>query len=102
MDRPSVPDTVRVAEGETRAQFPITPKREERWQYDVLFTLKASAGGASQSQDLMVHPTIHNLYLAVDPVLGTEGGAPVTGTITLGLPAPAGGRAVGVSSSNPA
>jgi probable HAF family extracellular repeat protein len=99
--RLSLPETVQVPEGKTQAQFPLTPRRD-LWQSAALFTVSASAGGASQSQDFIVRPTIHGLSLAVDPALGATGGQSVTGTITLSLPAPAGGRAVAVGSSNPA
>jgi probable HAF family extracellular repeat protein len=102
LDRLAAPETVMVPEGESSARFTLSPTRDEVWRTDVLFTVKASAGGASQSQDLTVRPTIRSFYTDADPVLGVMGEIPVTGTITLSLPAPAGGREVQVISSNPA
>jgi uncharacterized repeat protein (TIGR01451 family) len=95
----SVPPTVLVPAGATSASFAVTT-RPVRAASDVELT--ASYAGVERTAALRLLPANPPLAaLSVSP-RGVVGGASALGTVRLASPAPEGGRAVGLSTGNPA
>ncbi len=93
----AVPASVTVPAGETSASFSVTTSTVAT---STTVTISGSLGGGTQSASLsVVPPSVSVLSLSQASVTG---GSPVTGTVVLDGPAPAGGAQVALSSSNPA
>jgi uncharacterized repeat protein (TIGR01451 family) len=92
-----VPASVTVPAGTTSATFTVTPALVSTRQTS---TVTASYGGVSKSSALTLLPIgVASLTLTPNPVTGPN---EVTGTITLTCPAPSGGLAVRLTTSNSA
>jgi probable HAF family extracellular repeat protein len=105
--RLDVPDHVTVAAGQKEAKVMIHTRAGVIWSpiSDASYTIKASAGGQSQSADFTVRPTLRDFILHTHSLTGyiingVYAGETVTGVIQLSLPAPPGGRQVLVTSHN--
>ncbi|MEO8265678.1 MAG: hypothetical protein ABI706_09240 [Ilumatobacteraceae bacterium] len=64
-------------------------------------TITVAGGGVTRSADLVVHPNLPTLTGFTVSPNSVQGGTSASGTVTLDSPAPAGGIAVGLSSSLP-
>ncbi len=94
-----VPSTVTVAEGETQAAFQVTTSPVA---VDTAVTITAVYNGVTRTSPLTVtSPAAALTGLSVSPAT-VPGGSASTGTVTLDVPAPAGGSVVSLSSSNTA
>jgi hypothetical protein len=94
----SVPASVTIAAGATSATFNITTTAVAA---SASGSISASYGGRTQSVSLTVLPPVASaLSLSSSSVTGAT--TPITGTVTLNGPAPAGGAQVALSSNNPA
>jgi hypothetical protein len=93
----AVPPVVTVPLGSTTTQFIITTSSVPS---ATVVTISAFAGGETRSADLEVGP-LAPVSVALNPTT-VCGGSLSTATVTLNGPAPAGGLAVSLSSSNPA
>ncbi len=92
-----VPASVTVPAGSTSATFTITTSVVTQ---QVVATVTASANGTSVTGDLTVNaPNLERIALTPRTL---PGGQTATGTLTLTLPAPAGGAVIALSSDNPA
>ena len=93
----NVPPSVTVPAGATDASFAISTTQ----QLSSLTTVKISAtlDDAGRSGVLTIAPPLGSLVLGTNRLAG---GISATGSVTLGLPAPAGGAVVSLSTSNPA
>jgi hypothetical protein len=93
----SMPASVTIPAGATSKTFTITTTPVTTTQNG---SVTASLGAVTKSVALRVRPIgVQTLALSPNPVVGPN---PVTGTVTLECPAPAGGITVALSSSNPA
>lgn len=93
----SMPASVTIAAGATNKTFTITTTPVTTTQNG---SVTAQLGAVTKSVALRVRPIgVQTLALSPNPVVGPN---PVTGTVTLECPAPAGGITVALSSSNPA
>ncbi len=97
----SVPSSVTVAAGATSGSFTVSTTAVAA---STTITISVSYGGATRSASLTLNPapppppTLSSLTLNPTSVVG--GLQSSTGTVTLSAPAPAGGAAVRLSSSN--
>jgi glucose/arabinose dehydrogenase len=92
----SVPASVTVPAGATTKTFPISTMPVTATQTG---SVTARLGTVTKSATLRLRPIgVQTLALNPNPVVGPN---PVTGTVTLECPAPAGGINVALSSSNP-
>jgi hypothetical protein len=90
-----VPASVTVAAGASSATFPITTK-----EYSSTYTaaITATSDGGKTVANLTVETEdVLSVTFAANPVIGTAG---TTGTVTVSVPASAGGLTVNLSSSN--
>lgn len=92
----TVPPNVTVPAGQTSAPFTITTSPVGA---STAVTITASYAAGSRSATLTVTPAVLT-SVSVSPV-SVAGGTPSTGTVSFNGPAPAAGRIVSLSSSNP-
>ena len=94
----TVPSSVTVPEGQTRADFAVSTSSVSA---DAAVTISATYGGVTRTAALTVQPAAAPALsrLDLDPTTVT-GGASSTGTVTLTAPASSGGAAVALGSSN--
>jgi uncharacterized protein (TIGR03790 family) len=90
----SVPPSVMVVEGATKAMFPIATAGVTA---NVNVTLSASYGGSVPHKVLVVSP----LLASIGAPESVTGGATVRAIVSLAKPAPSGGIAVPIASSSP-
>jgi LmbE family N-acetylglucosaminyl deacetylase len=93
----TVPASVTVGAGATSATFPVSTSVVEA---PTTANLAATYGGATATAALSVTSAVVSA-LALTPT-SVVGGSAATGTVTLNGPAPLGGVAIALSSSNPA
>ncbi len=93
------PTRITVPEGDTDASFTVNTAPVET--PDVV-TVFADWNGDQISADILVTPTMNQLFALVFTPSTVEGGTSTTGEVTLAAPAPRGGASVLLSSSNPA
>ena len=91
----SVPASVTVASGSTKATFSITTYQVTS---STSATINASYAGTTKTANLSV-TALQLSSLALSPT-SVVGGSTSTGTVTLNAPAPSGGAVVSLSSSN--
>jgi hypothetical protein len=92
----SVPASVTVPAGETSASFPISTALAAE---SAVVTITATLSGLAKSASLEVGPPIAYMLLSGWPVVG---GMTVSGSVVFGVPAPADGATVTLTSSDPA
>jgi len=92
----TVPSTVTVPAGATRATFTISTQAVAN---STSVTIAASVGGVTRTASLRVSPSITLHSLTIRPA-SIVGGSTATGIVTLTAPAPSGGFVVNLSSSN--
>src|SRR5438046_423442 len=96
-----VPSSVTVAAGATTASFTVSTSAVSA---SVAVTISAAFGGTTRTATLTVNPAtpppVTLSSLTLNPTSVTGGTQSSTGTVTLSRPAPSGGAAVSLSSSN--
>ena len=92
-----VPASVSIPAGSTSATFTVTTIAVIQ-QVPAVITASGNGGKTTGTLTILA-PTLERIALAPQTV---PGGQPATGTLTLTLPAPAGGAVVTLSSDNPA
>jgi hypothetical protein len=92
----TTPASVTVPAGETSASFPISTALAAE---SAVVTITATLDGLAKSASLEVGPPIAYMLLSGWPVVG---GMTVSGSVVFGVPAPAGGATVTLTSSDPA
>ena len=92
----TVPATVTINAGDTQALFPITTNST---LVSRVVSITANSAGGSKTATLTVTPWFSSILLNPSSVAG---GATITGTLTLNLPAPGNGLTVALASSDPA
>jgi hypothetical protein len=92
----TVPSTVKIPAGATSATFKVTTKPVGS---NVIVEVTATHGSTSTSTSFTVEaPSISSIAISPQSITGGKSG--VTGKVTLNGPAPTGGAAVALSSSN--